>query len=113
MPTPISLSDCPGLIDLMLIGDEHEASFGLNGVGVSIERIGDTAYLEAACTDFGLSVVVPGWYAGEYGAPAHVAIVGEAHICMGWLTLDSTDKLTLIQQLPLSAVDRMLCRLSI
>ncbi len=113
MHTPISLSDCPGLIDLMLTGDAHEASFTIDGVQCVVEKIGDHASFEAITSDFGLSVVVPGWYAGEHGAPAHVAIVGEAHTCMCWLTLDSTDKLTLIQQLPLSPVDRMLCRLSI
>lgn len=55
MPTPIPLTDCPGLIDLMLAGDEHEASFTLNGVRVSVERIGDAAYLEAVTPDFGIS----------------------------------------------------------
>jgi hypothetical protein len=97
MLTPIPLTACSGLIDLMLTGDEHRASFTINGVQCVVERVGDHASFEAITSDFGLSVVVPGWYAGEHDAPAHVAIVGEAHTCMGWLTLDSADKLTLIQ----------------
>jgi len=97
----------------MLTGDEHGASFDINGVECVVERVGDHATFEAISCDFGLSVVVPGWYVGEHGAPAYVAIVGEAHTCTGWLPLDFTDKLSLIQQLPLSPVDRMLCRLSI
>lgn len=113
MHTPISLVDCPGLIDLMLTGDEHGESFTIDGVRCVVERVGDHASFEAITSDFGLSVVVPGWYAGEHGAPAHVAIVGEAHTCTGWLPLDSTDKLALIHRLPLSPIDRMLCRLSI
>lgn len=113
MLTPISLTDCPGLIDLMLSGDEHGGSFDINGVQCMVKRVGDHASFEAITSDFGLVVVVPGWYVGEHGAPPHVAIVGEAHTCTGWLPLDSTDKLALIQHLPLSPVDRMLCRLSI
>ena len=97
----------------MLTGDEHEASFTIDGVQCVVERIGDHASFEAITSDFGLSVVVPGLYAGKHGAPAHVVIVGEAHTCTGWLPLDSIDKLALIQHLPLSSVDQMLCRLSI
>ena len=110
---PISLTDCSGLIDLMLTGDEHEESFTIDGVRCVMERNGDHARFEATTSDFCLSVVMPGWYAGEHGAPAHVAIAGEAHTCTGWLPLDSTDKIALIQHLPLSLLDRMLCRLSI
>lgn len=113
MITAISLTDCPGLIDLMLTGDEHGANFDIDGVQCMVKRVGDHASFEAITSDFGLSVVVPGWYAGEHGAPAHIAIVGEAHTCTGWLPLDSTDKLALIRHLPLSPVSRMLCRLSI
>lgn len=113
MLTPIPLSDCPGLIGLMLTADERGASFTLNGAQCVVTRIGNAVHLEAITSDFILSVVVPGWYTGEHGAPAYVAVVGEAHTCTGWLPLDSTDKLALIQRLPLSPVDRILCRLSI
>ncbi|WP_221191380.1 hypothetical protein, partial [Sphingomonas sp. BK580] len=105
--------DCPGLIDLMLTSDEHGESFTIDGVRCVVERVEGYATFKAVTPDFGLAVVVPGWNAGEHGAPAYVAIVGEAHACTGWLPLHSTDKLALIQHLPLSPVNRMLCRLSI
>lgn len=110
MLTPIPLTDCPGLIDLMLTRDEHRASFGLNGVGVSVERIGDAAYLEAACANFGFLAVYPGWYAGEHGAPAHVVIVGDPIACTQWLPMQRNDRLAIINRLPLSPIERMLCR---
>lgn len=97
----------------MLIGEEHGASFDINGVQCMVKRVGDHASFEAVTSDFGLSVVVPGWYSGEHGAAAHVAIVGEAHICTGWLPLDGADKLALIRHLPIDGVDWMLSRLSI
>lgn len=110
MFTPISLSDCPGLIDLMLTGDELGPSFILKGVGVSVERVGNAAYLEAACPDFGLSVIYPGWYAGEHGAPAHVVVVGDPIACTQWLPMKRDDRLAIINCLPLSAIDQTLCR---
>jgi hypothetical protein len=110
MPTPIPLTECPGLIDLMLTGDEHRTSFGLNGVKVSVARIGDAAYLEAACPDFGFLAVYPGWYAGEHGAPAHIVIVGDPIACTRWLPMRRDDRLAIIDRVPLSPIDRMLCR---
>lgn len=110
MPTPIPLEDCPGLIDLMLTADEHRASFGLKGVGVSIERIGDAAYLEAACPEFRFVVVYPGWYAGEHGAPAHVIIAGDPIACTRWLPMGQKDRRAIIDRLPLSSIDRALCK---
>lgn len=110
MPTPIPLEDCPGLIDLMLTGDEHRTSFGLNGVGVSAERIGDAAYLEAACSEFRFVVVYPGWYAGEHGAPARVIIAGDPIACTRWLPMQRNDRLAIINRLPLNSIDRALCR---
>lgn len=110
MPTPIPLEDCPGLIDLMLTGDEHHTSFGLNGVGVSVERIEDAAYLEAACPEFGFVAVYPGWYAGEHGAPASVIIAGDPIACTRWLPMQRDDRLAIINRLPLSPIDRALCK---
>ena len=110
MPTPIPLEDCPGLIDLMLTGDEHRASFGLKGVGVSVERIGDAAYLEAACPEFGFLAIYPGWYAGEHGLPAHVIIAGDPIACTRWLPMQRNDRLAIINRLPLSSIDRALCK---
>jgi len=97
----------------MLLADEHGASFIIDGVQCIVERVGDHASFEAVTSDFGISVVFPGWYVGEHGAPAHVAVAGEAHTCTGWLPLNQADKLVLVQHLPLSPVDRTLCRLSI
>lgn len=110
MLTPIPLTDCLGLIALMLTGDEHRASFGFNGVGVSVERIGDTAYLKAACPEFAIAVIYPGWYAGEHGAPAHVIIIGDPIACTRWFPMQREDKLAIINRLPLSAIDQTLCR---
>lgn len=112
MLTPIPLTDCPGLIDLMLTGDEHRTSFGLNGVGVSVERIGDAAYLEAACADFGFLAVYPGWYVGEHGLPAHVVIVGDPIACTQWLPMGQDDRLAIINRLPLDPINQTLCRLA-
>lgn len=108
----IMLTDCPGLIDLMLTGDEHRTSFGLNGVGVSVERIGDAAYLEAACPGFGFLAIYPGWYAGEHGAPAQVLIVGDRVDCIRWLPIWREDKLVIIDMLPITASEKVLLRLS-
>lgn len=112
MPEPIPLSDCPGLIDLMLTGDEVDPSFTLNGVGVSVERVGNAAYLEAACSEFGFVVVYPGWYAGEHGAPAQVVVDGDPIACIQWLPMKRDDRLAIINRLPLSAIDQMLCRMA-
>lgn len=112
MLTPIPLADCSGLIDLMLTGDEHRASFGLNGVGVSVERIGDAAYLEAACADFGFLAVYPGWYSGEHGAPAHVLIIGDPIACTRWLPMKRDERLAIINCLPLDPIYLTLCRLA-
>jgi hypothetical protein len=112
MLTPIPLTDCPGLIHLMLTGDEHRPSFGFKGIGVSVERIGDAAFLEAACADFGFLAVYPGWYAGEHGAPAHVVIVGDPIACTRWLPMKRNDRLALIGHLPLDPIDITLCRLA-
>jgi len=112
MFTAIMLTDCPGLIDLMLTDNEHGMSFVSDGVECVVERVEGHGVFEAVTPDFGLSVIHPGWYAGEHGAPAYVAIVGDAHACIGWLPLRQADKLVLIRHLPLSPVDQMLCRLS-
>jgi hypothetical protein len=77
MPTPIPLSDCPGLIDLMLTGEELGPSFTLNDVQCAVERVKDHVAFEAVTPDFGLSVIYPGWYAGEHDAPAQIVIVGD------------------------------------
>ncbi|WP_112384260.1 hypothetical protein [Sphingomonas carotinifaciens] len=106
------LADCPGLIDLMLTGDEHRTSFGLNGVGVSVERIGDAAYLEAACPEFRFLAIYPGWYAGEHDAPAYVVLVGNPIACTQWLPMEQDDRLAIINRLPLHPIDRTLCRLA-
>jgi hypothetical protein len=58
-------------------------------------------------------VIFPGWYAGEHGAPAHVIIMGDAQACMQWLPVEHTDKLALIERLPLDSGDKTLCRLAV
>ncbi|WP_380872310.1 hypothetical protein [Sphingomonas sp. DBB INV C78] len=113
MPTPISLTDCPSLIDLMLTADELGPSFTVRGVPCSVGNIGDHACLEAVTEDFGLRVIFPGWYAGEHGRPAYIIIVGEPHLCLQWLPMDPADKNTLIQRLSLNATDRMLATLAV
>jgi hypothetical protein len=110
--TPIALADCPGLIHLMLTGDEDGPSFTLNGVQCVVERVESHATFEAVGPDFGLSVIYPGWYSGEHGAPAHIIIVGDAHTCLQWLPIERADKLALIARLPLGAIDQTLCRVA-
>ncbi len=109
MPTPIPLSECPGLIDLMLTGEELGPSFTLNGVQCAVERVEDHACFEAVTPDFGLSVIYSGWYAGEHGAPAQV-VVRNPIACTQWLPMRRDDRLAIINRLPLSAIDQMLCR---
>jgi hypothetical protein len=113
MLTPIPLSDCLGLIDLMLTGEEHGESFTLNGVQCDVVQVEGHACFEAAAPDFGLSVIYPGWYVGEHDAPAQIAIVGDAHTCLQWLPIDLNDALVLIERLPLDATNKVLCRLSV
>ncbi|WP_162234221.1 hypothetical protein, partial [Novosphingobium sp. Leaf2] len=114
MLAPIRLTNCPGLIDLMLTAEEHsEPSFVLNGVQCAVSQIGGGhALLEAVTSDFGLMVVYPGWYTGDHGEPAHIAIVGEAHACMRWLPIEQSDKHRIILHLHISETDKMLCHLS-
>lgn len=112
MFTAVVPANCPGLIDLMLTGDEHDMSFAIDGVECMVARVEGHGVFEAVTPDFRLSVIHPSWYAGDHGAPVYVAIVGDAHACIGWLPLSRADKLTLIQHLPLGPVDQMLCRLS-
>ena len=113
MPTLISLTDCPGLIDLMLTGDERGPSFTIRCVQCAVGRVEGHATFEAVSPDFGLLVCYPGWYAGEHGAPAHVVIVGDTHTCLQWLPVEQADKLLIISRLRISVIDRMLCRVSV
>lgn len=113
MPTPIPLVDYPGLIDLMLTGEEHSSTYLLDGVPCSVKRVRGHAMLEAISPDFGMIVVFPGWYAGEHGAPAHIVVVGEVHTCLQWLPLDRSEKQALIGVLPLSAINRTICRMAV
>ena len=110
MPTPISLTDCPGLIDLMLTGEELGPSFTLNGVQCDVAQVESHACFEAVTPDFGLSVIYPGWYAGEHGAPAHVIIAGDPIACTRWLPMGQKDRRAIIDRLPLSSIDRALCK---
>lgn len=91
MATPISLTDCPGLIDLMLTCDERGQSFTLNGVRCDVVLVEGHACFEAMAPDFGLLVIYPGWYAGEHGAPAQIVIVGDIQDCLQWLAIDPAD----------------------
>lgn len=115
MPTPIFLTDCPGLIDLMLTAEEQSGpNFVLNDVHCTVSQIdGRHALLEAVTSDFGLMVVYPGWYAGEHGEPVHIVTVGEHHQCMAWLPIEQADKHRIIPHLRISATNKMLCRLSV
>lgn len=113
MTTPISLADCPGLIDLMLTADERGPHFTLSGQPCSVRRVDDIAVLEVLNGDFGFGLIVPGWDAGEHGHPAYIVVAGEAHLCMQWLPIDRAEKKVIIAQLPLSPSDRLLCNLSI
>jgi len=51
MTTPIPLSDCPGLIDLMLTGEELGPSFDLNGAQCTVGRIAGHATFKAVSPD--------------------------------------------------------------
>ncbi len=113
MPTSIPLTACPGLIDLMLTGEELGPNFTFNGVRCAVERIEEHAAFEAVTPDFGLSVIYPDWYVGEHGAPAQIVIVGDAHTCLQWLPIERPDKLALIARLPLSAIDQIICTLGV
>jgi len=113
MPTPISFTDCPGLIDLMLTGDEHGASFTLNGVQCDVVQVEGHACFEAVTSDFGLSVIYPGWYAGEHGAPTLIVIVGDIQDCLQWLPIDPADKRALIDRLPLDEINKTMFTLGV
>lgn len=113
MSTPIPLNDCPGLIDLMLTGEELGPSFTLNGVPCAVERVEGHACFEAITPDFGLSVIYPGWYAGEHGAPAPVVIVGDIQDCLQWLPINPADKRALINRLPLNQIDKTIFKLAV
>lgn len=113
MTTPISLADCPGLIDLMLTGDERGPNFTLSGQPCSVRRVDDVAVLEVLNGEFGFGLIVPGWTIGEHGQPGYIVIAGEPHLCMQWLPINRDEKKAIIAQLPLSPSDRLLCDLSI
>ena len=113
MPTPINLFDCPGLIDLMLHGDERGPRFMLNGAQCTVEPIDGHACFQAATADFGLVVIYPGWYTGQHGVATYMIVVGEEHLCLQWLPIDPANKLALARRLPLKPTDRMIARLSI
>jgi len=113
MPTPISLTDCPSLINLMLTGDQLGASFTLKGVRCDVVQVEGHACIEAVTPDFGLSVIYPGWYAGEHGAPARVVIVGDIQNCLQWLPIDPVDKRALINRLPLDQIDKTMFTLAV
>ena len=113
MPTPISLTDCPGLIDLMLTGEELGPSFTLNGVQCDVVQVEGHACFEAVTPDFGLSVIYPGWYAGEHGPPAQIVIVGDIQDCLQWLPIDPADKRALIDRLPLDEINKTVFTLAV
>lgn len=113
MPTPISLTDCLGFIDLMLTADELGPSFTLNSVQCGVERVEGHACFEAVTPDFGLSVIYPGWYAGEHGAPAQIVIVGDIQDCLQWLPIDPADKRALIDRLPLDEINKTMFTLAV
>lgn len=113
MLTPISLVDYPGLIELMLTGEEHSFPNRSDGVPCAVKRFRDHAILEVTGPDFGLLVVIPGWYAGEHGAPAHIVVAGEVHTCLQWLPLGRSEKHALIKALPLSTMNRTICQLAV
>lgn len=114
MPTPIALTDCPGLIDLMLTGDEHGPSFTLKGVQCSVERIdGRHACFEAVTPTFGLMVIFPDWYAGEHGMPVHIIVVGDTHACLQWLPINPADKRAIIERLSIDEIDKTLLTLAV
>ncbi len=102
MPTPIPFTDCLGLLDLMLTGDERGPSFTIRDVQCSVAEVRRDAYLETVTPDFGLSVIYPGWYAGEHDAPAQIVIVGDIQGCLQWLPIDPSNKRVLINWLPLN-----------
>lgn len=113
VPTPVFLCDFISLIDLMLIGDEQGPSFVLAGVQCTVTMLDEHAVLEAANTEFALSIIFPGWYSGEHGTPAQIFIDGLAHRCLQWLPMDLAEKRALISRLPMSHEDRVLCVLAV
>jgi len=113
VPTPIPLSDCPGLIDLMLTGDERGPSFDIKDVTFSVEQVRGDAFLEAITPDFGLMVVFPGWYVGAHGLEVRILIVGDDVACLRWLPINRGEKLALIARLPFDIIDQTICTLAV
>ena len=113
MTTPIPFTECLGLLDLMLTGDEHGPSFDIRGVACSVEQIRGDAYLEAATSDFGLMVMFSGWYVGGHGLKVRVLIVGDHMACLQWLPINGSEKRALIERLPLDQIDKTLFTLAV
>tara|TARA_R110000868_G_scaffold411718_1_gene707981 strand:- start:3812 stop:4156 length:345 start_codon:yes stop_codon:yes gene_type:complete len=114
MPVPIALTDCLGLIDLMLTGDEHSPHFTLSGVQCAVERIeSHHACFEAVTSDFGMIAIFPGWYAGEHEAPVYVLIVGDHQACLQWLPIDRNEKCVIIERLSFDEIDKTMLTLAV
>ena len=113
MPTPIPFTECPGLLDLMLTGDEHGPNFDIKGVACSVEQIRGDAYLEAATPDFGLIVMFPGWYVGGHGLEVRILIVGDHITCLNWLPMNAGEKRALIERLPLDRIYKTMAALAV
>jgi len=108
MTTSIPFTECLGLLDLMLTGDEHGPSFDIRGVACSVEQIRGDAYLDAATSDFGLMAMFPGWYVGGHGLEVRILIVGDLIACLQWLPIDRSEKRALINRLPIDEIDKTL-----
>lgn len=114
MPTSVPFTECLGLLDLMLTGEEHGPIFDLKGVSCSIQPIeGCHGCFEAATSGFGLMVVYPGWYVGGHGLQVRILIVGDTQACLQWLPIAIYEKLAIIERLPLDEIEKTLCRLAV
>lgn len=113
MHTPLPPSDCPGLIDLMLNLEELGSRFILSGVQCAVERVEDHIAFEAITPKFGLSVIYPGWYDGQYDALFQIAIIGDTQACLQWLPIDPATKRCIINQLPLNQIDKTIFTLAV
>lgn len=110
----IALDETYGLLGLLLTGDEHGPSLGLNGVECVVGDIdGRRSRFEAVCADFSLVAVMPDWYGDYTTLPIHILIIGDVRACLQWLPISRGNKCALIDRLPLDEIDSTMCRLSV
>ncbi|KQU56599.1 hypothetical protein ASG67_17645 [Sphingomonas sp. Leaf339] len=109
-----ALPEFYGLLELMLDAEQRGPHFILNGAQCGVSQIDERqALLEAAGQNFAFAAFFPGWHGDYSTTPVHILTVGEHHTFMVWLPIARCDKLRIISCLRVSAMDKVLCRLSI